>query len=95
MLPEVVYRNAEGKVEGAHYDELTPILVAMAQQQRAAMDALKSKAAAQQTMLTSQAQLLTEVGALKQQYAEMQALKRAMQTELAEFRARDTRVALR
>jgi hypothetical protein len=26
VLPEVVYRNAEGKVEGVRYDELTPML---------------------------------------------------------------------
>ncbi len=96
VLPEVVYRNAEGKVEGVRYDELTPMLVALAQQQQAAIDALQSKVAAQQTMLTVQAQQLAEISALQQEYAEMQALKRAMQTELAELRAGDTmKVALR
>jgi trimeric autotransporter adhesin len=34
VLPEVVYRNAEGKVEGVRYDELTPMLLALAQQQQ-------------------------------------------------------------
>jgi hypothetical protein len=46
-------------------------------------------------MLTTQAQQLTEINSLKQQYAEMQAVNRTMRKELAELRATDTRVALR
>jgi hypothetical protein len=88
VLPEVVYRNAEGKVEGVRYDELTPMLVDLAQKQQVAISALQVK-------LAAQAQQLAEIDSLKQQYAEMRAVNRAMQTELAELRAADTRVALR
>ena len=34
VLPELVYRDAEGRVEGVRYDELTPILLNELQQQR-------------------------------------------------------------
>jgi len=34
VLPEVVYRNAEGKVEGVRYEELTPLLVNELNQQQ-------------------------------------------------------------
>jgi hypothetical protein len=34
VLPELVYRNAEGKVEGVRYDELAPILVSEMQQRQ-------------------------------------------------------------
>ena len=88
VLPEVVYRNADGKVEGVRYDELTPMLLSEVQQ-------LHKQVAVQQAMLSAQANQLAEIDSLKQQYAEMRALNRAMQTELAELRASDTRVALR
>jgi hypothetical protein len=39
VLPELVYRNADGKVEGVRYDELAPILVREVQKQRQQLSA--------------------------------------------------------
>jgi hypothetical protein len=87
--------NAEGKTEGVRYEELTPVLVALAQQQQAAISALQARVTAQEEQLNMQAQQLAEVAALKQQFAELQALKRSMQTEPAEIQASDALLAMR
>jgi hypothetical protein len=55
---------------------------------RTEVQQLHKQVAAQQIMLTAQAQQLAEIDSLKQQCAEMQ-------TELAELRTTDTRVARR
>jgi trimeric autotransporter adhesin len=60
VLPEVVYRNAEGKVEGVRYDELTPMLLSLAQQQ--------------QKQIAAQAAQLTKVSELERQVAELKGL---------------------
>jgi len=54
VLPELVYRNAEGKVEGVRYDALAPLLVSEMQQQQ-------QKLAAQADRLRSLEQQLAEV----------------------------------
>jgi hypothetical protein len=59
VLPEVVYRNAEGKVEGVRCDELTPTLLNEVKQQREQLQDLKRQ--------------LAEIDSLKRQYAEIQA----------------------
>ena len=63
VLPELVYRNAEGKVEGVRYDELTPMLLNEIQHQ-------KKAAAAQAKQMASQG---AQISQLKQQLAMMQA----------------------
>jgi trimeric autotransporter adhesin len=62
VLPEVVYRNTEGKVEGVRYDELTPMLVALAQQQQAEIAALKQQYA---EMLALKSEMQTELTELR------------------------------
>jgi hypothetical protein len=57
VLPELVYRNAEGQVEGVRYDELAPILVNEVKQQRA-------KLAAQAEQLGELKQQLAELKGL-------------------------------
>jgi hypothetical protein len=90
VLPEVVYRNAEGKVEGVRYEELTPMLVALAQKQQAAareqktvIDALKSK-------VDAQAVQLIEMSELERQVAELKSLVASLAIQ-----AREERVAMR
>jgi Chaperone of endosialidase len=58
VLPEVVYRNAEGKVEGVRYDELTPMLLSEVQQ-------LHKQVAAQAAQLAEMSELKGQVAELK------------------------------
>jgi len=81
VLPEVVYRNTEGKVEGVRYDELTPLLLNEVKQLH--------------EQLAAQAAQLREVNEIKQQLADVVEINRTMQMALAELQARDTRLAMR
>jgi len=58
VLPEVVYRNAEGQVEGVRYDELTPMLLSEVQQ-------LHKQIAAQAVQLAEMSELERQVAELK------------------------------
>jgi trimeric autotransporter adhesin len=69
VLPEVVYRNTEGKVEGVRYDELTPMLVALAQQQQAEIDTLKQQYAEVQVLKHEMQMELAELRAKDTQFA--------------------------
>jgi hypothetical protein len=83
VLPEVVYRNAEGRVEGVRYDELTPMLVDLAQKQQGAIRALQAK-------LAAQAAQLTEMSKLERQMTELKGLVASLT-----LNAKDERVAMR
>ncbi len=72
VLPEVVYRNAEGKVEGVRYEELTPLLVNEVTQQRKQIAELK--------------QQLVEVTELKRQLAELKTLVATLAHQAQEAR---------
>jgi trimeric autotransporter adhesin len=51
VLPEVVYRNAEGKVEGVRYDELTPLLVNEVQERKQQLTEMREQNRAMQMAL--------------------------------------------
>jgi hypothetical protein len=80
VLPEVVYRNTEGKVEGVRYDELAPMLVNEIKQLH--------------EQIAAQASQLRKVDEIKRQLMEMREQNRAMQVALAELQAKDNRVAM-
>jgi hypothetical protein len=58
VLPEVVYRNAEGNVEGVRYEELTPMLLSEVQQ-------LHKQVAAQAIQLAEMSELKRQLADLK------------------------------
>jgi hypothetical protein len=63
VLPELVYRDADGRVEGVRYDELAPMLLNEIQHQKRA-------AAAQAVKMASED---AEISQLRRQLAVMQA----------------------
>jgi hypothetical protein len=71
VLPELVYRDAEGRVEGVRYDELAPMLVNEMQHQQRASAAQARKMATQGA----------EISQLKQQLAVMQAALGKLQSK--------------
>jgi len=83
VLPEVVYRNTEGNVEGVRYEELTPMLVDLAKKQEGAIRTLQSKLAAQSTRLA-------EMSELEQRVAQLEGLVAALSNQ-----SKDDRVAMR
>jgi hypothetical protein len=66
VLPELVYSDAEGQVEGVRYDELAPMLLNEVQKQAAGIRDLKR----QQRQFIAQAKQLQD---LQHQLAELHA----------------------
>jgi trimeric autotransporter adhesin len=83
VLPEVVYRNAEGKVEGVRYDELTPMLLNEMKQLH--------------EQIAAQASQRTEISALKQQLAAQDAQLAELKALVATLtpQTQEERVAMR
>jgi Chaperone of endosialidase len=81
VYPELVIRDATGRIQGVRYDELAPMLLNEVQQ-------LQLKVQYQQ-------QKLTEVEQLKQQVAELKQQNESMQAVLAKLLTKDQRVAMR
>jgi hypothetical protein len=80
-FPELVVYNDKGQPETVRYQELTPILLNEVQQLH--------------EQLAVQASKLDEVSELKQQFAELQAVNRAMQAALMRLQPNDSQVTMR
>jgi len=61
VLPEVVYRNAEGKVEGVRYDELAPLVVNELKQQQERIAALERQVEELKSLVAKVTQQTPEV----------------------------------
>ena len=85
VYPNLVVRDEHGRIDGVRYDELTPILLSEVQQQQARL-------AAQDARLSTQDAALSD---LRQQFAEIQQLNRAMQVALAQMGVNPAKVAMR
>jgi trimeric autotransporter adhesin len=80
VLPELVYRDAGGRVEGVRYDELAPLLLNEMQHERKEMTAKIDAQAA-------------EIGELKTQLAELNDLKQELRAALRQLKPTDNLVA--
>ena len=91
IYPELVIRDAAGKIQGVRYEELAPMLLNELQKQQKRIAAQDARAAAQSA----------EISALKQQQeqaatrAELNDLKQQLQTALDALRSKDQLVAQR
>jgi hypothetical protein len=85
VYPELVIRDASGRIDGVRYDELAPMLLNEMQQQRAQMNAKINAQAAEMNHLKSQVAQLHD---LQQQMA-------AMSATLQKLQSQDTFVAQR
>jgi hypothetical protein len=82
VYPELVVRDANGRIDGVRYDELSPMLLNEMQQQRTQMT---QKIAAQ----------AAELADLKQQVTELNDLKQELHAALDALKAKDQLVAQR
>lgn len=81
VYPELVVRDAEGRIDGVRYDELAPMLLNEMQKQQA--------------QIAQQSLRLTELDGLKQQVAELLKANQAMQAAIAKMQGKDPLVAIR
>jgi len=61
VYPELVIRNAEGRIDGVRYEELTPMLLNEVQQQRHRIAAQEERISAQEERIAAQERQLREV----------------------------------
>jgi phage shock protein A len=61
VYPELVIRNAEGRIDGVRYEELTPMLLNEMQQQRHRIAAQEERISAQEERIAAQERQLREV----------------------------------
>jgi hypothetical protein len=76
VYPELVIRDASGRIQGVHYEELAPMLLNEVQKQQRVNSALVAKVAAQDQHSAAQD---AELSALKAQLTEMHAALVALQ----------------
>jgi multidrug efflux pump subunit AcrA (membrane-fusion protein) len=91
VYPELVIRDAQGVIQGVHYDELAPMLLNEIQKQQNA-------AAAQAEKINAQAAEIRDLEQRQQQLAtrsELNELKQQLQAALAALRIKDQLLAQR
>jgi hypothetical protein len=88
VYPELVIRDAAGKIQGVRYDELAPMLLNEMQKE-------KQQLTAQEATIKTQSKELAQIGELKREVAALKELDESMQTALLELQARNDRVAMR
>jgi uncharacterized protein (DUF1501 family) len=82
VYPELVIRDATGKIQGVHYEELTPMLLNEVQQQKARLGSLAQNNERQAATIQSQGE---RIDSLVAQNAQQNALLRQMDRRLAEL----------
>ena len=82
VYPELVIRDAEGRIQGVRYDELAPLLLDQMQKEHARMTGKIDAQAA-------------EIAALKQKVDEVDDLKRQLAAVIRELQTHDAQVAKR
>jgi Chaperone of endosialidase len=85
VYPELVVRDANGRIDGVRYDELAPMLLNELQKQERKIDAQKKTNADQ----------AAEIRDLKQQVAKLDELKQEMRAALSKLQRNDHLVAQR
>jgi polyhydroxyalkanoate synthesis regulator phasin len=90
VYPELVIRDESGRIDGVRYDELAPMLVNEAQQQKKQRVAQAIKNAGQDARIAAQD---AEIRTLRRQVAELQDLKQELRAALAKPNATDKLVA--
>jgi hypothetical protein len=83
VYPELVIRDEAGKIQGVRYDELAPMLLNEMQLER-------KQLAAQSDTIAAQGRALSD---MQRQFAELEAVKQAMQAALVKLQAEQARVA--
>jgi len=77
VYPELVTRDANGKIDGVRYEELTPLLLTALQHQQQEITALKAQNAHQeQEVVTLKAALVEQNAALAARVAQLEAATR-------------------
>ena len=97
VYPELVTRNADGRIEGVRYEELAPMLLNELQQQRQKLAAQETINSAQAAQISAQAAEISELQQ-QQQFAtreELSGLQRQLQAALAELQSAKALVAQR
>ena len=74
VYPELVLRDAEGRIDGVRYEELAPMLLDEVQLQQRKLAAQDERLAAQARELQDMRQQLLEAKELERQFAELKAL---------------------
>jgi len=92
VLPDLVIRYEQGRIQGVRYDELTPMLLGEVQAQQDQLQKQRNQIEEQQRQLAAQG---SELEAMKRQMASVQTLTQAMQTALTEMQGKPTAVAMR
>jgi hypothetical protein len=85
VYPELVIRDADGKIQGVRYDELAPMLLNEMQKSQTHVVALDGIIAAQ----------ASEIASLKQKVADVDDLKQQLSGVIQELKARDNLLAHR
>ena len=87
VYPELVVRNAEGRIDGVRYDELAPLLLNEVQQQQKQMTTQAETIAAQNDRLASQEAQLRDLKRQEQTLTSRVSELNSMQTQMAAMRA--------
>ena len=99
VYPELVIRDEQGQIQGVRYDELAPLLLSEVQEQRRTIGGLQQQLAVQDerfAVLERQDALrASELDDVRQQLADVQQLKVAMQAALARLQYDDSQLAKR
>ena len=74
VYPELVLRDAEGRIDGVRYEELAPMLLDEVQLQQRKLAAQDERLAAQAREFQDMRQQLLEARELERQFAELKAL---------------------
>jgi len=91
VYPELVIRNAEGRIEGVHYEELAPMLLNEVQRQQRRLDAQEESAAARGQLMND---LLAEIAAQKARIDEQAQQLRDLQLLLVQITELKERLAV-
>ncbi len=92
VYPELVIHDANGRVDGVRYDELTPMLLNEMQKEQAAIAALVQQHDADTAIRQAQD---ARIGSLEQQLARVNDLEQRLDAALRELKAHDELVAQR
>jgi hypothetical protein len=106
VYPELVIRGADGRIDGVRYEELTPMLLNLVQQQQATMRTQGDKQAADALRMEEQASQVralkerliaqgAELKSTQRQVAELNDLKHELQVVLLSLKAKHVQLAQR
>jgi hypothetical protein len=95
VFPELVIRDDQGQIQGVRYDELAPMLLAVVQRQKTALETARQKIDAQARKIAEFGVKVAQVVELKAQVEEIQRSNSRIEAGLAHFHTPDAQVARR